>query len=137
MGILLQSHAPTTNVDTLFNPLSLWRWLPTVHFDQGRQLNDGDNKKIRSKFFLLYNKFSNHWFPPTKDYDTSPKWSIPDFRKTTNFIAVVTEHHQHPFLLVEIKPPSDFQLDLRCNAAISPVIQCLDEIGAKQSAYAD
>ena len=89
------------------------------------------------KVFPLYNKILNYWFPPTKDYDTSPKWSIPDSRKTTNFIAFVTEHHQHPFLLVEIKPPSDFQLDLRHGAAISQVIQCLDEIGAKQSAYAD
>lgn len=32
-------------------------------------------------------------------------------------------------LLVEIKPPSDFQLDLGRNVAISQVIQRLDEIG--------
>jgi Ubiquitin family len=89
-----------------------------------------DNESVESKFFPLYDKILNYWFPPTEGYDVSPQWSIPDSRKTVDFtITFVIEYHEHPLLLVEIKPPSDFQLDSGRNNAIFQVIQHLDEIG--------
>jgi hypothetical protein len=91
---------------------------------------DNDNETIETKFYPLYDKILNYWFPPTEGYDVSPQWSIPESRKTVDFtITFVIEHHQHPLLLVEIKPPSDFQLDSGRDAAIVQVIQRLDEIG--------
>jgi hypothetical protein len=93
------------------------------------ELNN-DNESIETKFYPLYNKILNYWFPPTEGYDVSPQWSIPDPRKTVDFtITFVIEYHQHPLLLVEIKPPSDFQLNSGRDAAIVQVIQRLDEIG--------
>jgi hypothetical protein len=90
---------------------------------------NNNNKDIETKFYPLYNKILYYWFPPTKGYDICPKWSILDSRKPVNYsIDYVIKHHQHPLLLVKIKPPSDFQLDSGCNAAIVQVIQCLDEI---------
>jgi len=91
---------------------------------------NNDNESIENLYFPLYNKILNYWFPLTEDYDVSPWWSIPDSTGTTSFtIAFVIEYHQHPLLLVEIKPPSDFQSDSGRNTAISQVIQRLDEIG--------
>jgi len=93
------------------------------------ELND-DNETIESKFYPLYNKILNFWFPPDEGYDVSPQWTIPDTRKTVDFaITFVIEHHQHPLLLVEIKPPSDFHVDSGREAAIIQVIQRLDELG--------
>jgi hypothetical protein len=46
-------------------------------------------------------------------------------------ITFVIEHHQHPLLLVEIKPPSDFQLDSGRAGAIIQVIVRLDDIGPR------
>ena len=38
--------------------------------------------------------------------------SIPDSRKTVDFtVTFIIEHDQRPLMLVEIKPPSDFQLE--------------------------
>ena len=91
---------------------------------------DNDNEIIESKYYPLYDKILNYWFPPTEGYDVSPQWSIPDSRKTVDFsITFVIEHHQQPLLLVEIKPPSDFKLDSGRDAAVIQIIQRLDEIG--------
>jgi len=35
--LLHEAMPPTINVDTLLSPSSLWRWLPAVHFNQGRR----------------------------------------------------------------------------------------------------
>ena len=90
---------------------------------------DNDDETIETKFYPLYDKILNHWFPPTEGYDVCPQWHIPESRKTFDSITFVIEHHQHPLLLVEIKPASDFQLDSGRLAAIVQVIQRLDEIG--------
>jgi len=91
---------------------------------------NNDNESIESKFFPLYDKILNYWFPPTEGYDVCPQWAIPD---TGSFddrsINFVIEHHQHPLLLVDIKPPSDFQS--RRDGAISRAIVHLDELGPK------
>jgi hypothetical protein len=91
---------------------------------------DNDNEAMDTEFYPLYNDILNHWFPPADGYGVCPKWPIPESRKTFDFsITFVIEHHQHPLLLVEIKPASDFQLDSGRLAAIVQVIQRLDEIG--------
>ncbi|KAH9976365.1 ubiquitin-related domain-containing protein [Lactifluus volemus] len=102
---------------------------PKYILTKAAELND-DNETIESKFFPLYNKILNYWFPPTEGYDVCPWWSIPESRKSVDFtITFVIEYHRHPLLLVDIKPPSDFQLDSGRVAAIYQVIQHLDEIG--------
>jgi len=96
---------------------------------------NNDNESIESKFFPLYDKILNYWFPPTEGYDVCPQWAIPD---TGSFddrsINFVIEHHQHPLLLVDIKPLSDFQS--RRDGAISRAIVHLDELGPKNLQWA-
>jgi hypothetical protein len=90
------------------------------------ELNN-DNENLKSIFFLLYDKILNYWFPPTDGYSICPHWSHPD---TADFIiSFVIEHHQHPFLLVDIKPPSDFLLASGHGLAFAELIQHLHEIG--------
>ena len=89
---------------------------------------NNDNETIENVFYPLYDKILNYWFPPMEGYDVSPQWS-PESKAVDFTITFVIEHHQRPLLLVEIKPPSDFQLDSGREAAIIQVIQCLDEIG--------
>ena len=91
---------------------------------------DDDDETIKLKFYSLYDKILNYWFPPTEGYDVSPKWTIPESGRTKDIhIAFVIEYHQCLLLLVEIKPPLDFQMDLGHEATINQVIQHLDEIG--------
>lgn len=86
------------------------------------ELNNNNNETIETKYYPLYDKILNYWFPPTEGYDVSPQWSIPDTTKTVDFtITFVIEHHQQPLLLVEIKPPSDFKLDSGRDAAVIQV----------------
>jgi hypothetical protein len=102
---------------------------PQYILDKAAEL-DNNNETIETKFYPLYDKILNYWFPPTEGYDVCPHWSIPEYRKTEDpDIAFVIEHHRRPFLLVEIKPPSDFRLNSGRGAAIFQVIQRLDEIG--------
>jgi hypothetical protein len=102
---------------------------PPYILNKAAELND-DDETIETKFYPLYDKILNYWFPPTEGYDVSPQWTIPGSRRTDDFtIAFVIEHHQRLLLLVEIKPPSDFQVDSGRGVAILQVIQRLDEIG--------
>jgi hypothetical protein len=88
-----------------------------------------DNETIETKYFPLYDKILNYWFPPTEGYDVCPQWTIPIAKSVDFTIAFVIEYHQHPLLLVEIKPPSIFQWASGPDVAIIEVIQRLDEIG--------
>src|SRR6267154_1488326 len=88
------------------------------------------------KFYPLFGKILNYWFPPTDGYDVclqSRQWPIPDCRRPNDFtITFAIEHNHHPLLLIEIKPPSDFQLDsgrVTIYNATFQVIQRLDEVG--------
>jgi Ubiquitin family len=93
------------------------------------ELND-DNEAIETKFYPLYDKILYYWFPPTEGYDVCPKWTIPNSgRSVDRTITYVIEYHQHPLLLIEIRPPLDFQFDPGRTYAISQVHQRLDEIG--------
>lgn len=102
---------------------------PQYILRKAQELNN-DQETVESKFFSLYDKILNYWFPPTAGYDVSPRWTIPDIRKAVDFtITFVIEHHQRPLLLVEIKPPSDFHVESGREGAIIQIIQRLDEIG--------
>jgi hypothetical protein len=102
---------------------------PQYILTKATKLNN-DNEIIETKFYPLYNKILNYWFPATEGYDVSPQWTIPESRKTVDFtVTFIIKHDQWPLLLVEIKPPSDFQLALGRDAAAVQIIQCLDEIG--------
>ena len=102
---------------------------PQYILTKAAELNN-DNETIETKFYTLYDKILNYWFPPSEGYDVYPKWSIPESRRIDDFtISFVIEHHHRPLLLVEIKPPSDFHLDSGRDAAIVQIILRLDEIG--------
>ena len=102
---------------------------PQYILTKAAQLNN-DNETIETKFYPLYDKILYYWFPPSEGYSICPQWSIPESRRIDDFtISFVIEHHQRPFLLVEIKPPSDFHLDSGRDAAIVQIILRLDEIG--------
>ena len=77
------------------------------------------------KFFSLYDKILNYWFPPTEGYDVCLKWFI----DTESTINIVIEHYHHPLLLVEIQPPSAFRFDSGRGNAIYQLLSDLDEIG--------
>jgi hypothetical protein len=102
---------------------------PQYILTKAAELND-DDETIETKFYPLYDKILNYWFPANEGYDVCPQWSIPQSRKTVDFtVTFVIELNQRPLLLVEIKPPWDFQLDSGREAAIVQIIQRLDEIG--------
>jgi Ubiquitin family len=101
---------------------------PQYILTKAARLND-DNENIESKFFPLYVKILNYWFPLTEGYDICPKWPIPDSRRPNDFINFVIEHHEHPLLLIEIKPPPYFQSVSGRHEAINQVTDHLDEIG--------
>jgi ubiquitin len=107
---------------------------PQYILTKAATLND-DNKPIGSLFYPLYDKILNYWFPPTEGYDVCPQWSIPDYEDVVDYsITFAIEHHQYParpLLLIEVKPPSDFQRDSRRQLAISEVSKRLDEVGPK------
>jgi hypothetical protein len=127
LGMLLHEAAPPTiNFDTLFSPLSSWWGLPKYILNSAAELDD-DNK-IKNEFYPLYVMILNHRFPPTEGYNVCPWWTIPGSTRGVT-ITFAVEHHHHPLLLVEIKPPSDSQLDSGRSAAIAQVINHLDEIG--------
>ncbi len=93
------------------------------------ELNN-DHETVESKYYPLYDKILNYWFPAVEGYDVSPQWTIPNSRKSVDFtITFVIEHYQRPLLLLEVKPPSDFHLDSGRVPAIFQIIQHLDDIG--------
>jgi hypothetical protein len=102
---------------------------PQYILNKAAELNN-NHETIETKFYPLYNKILNYWFPAADGYNVSPQWSIPGSRKTINFtITFAIEHQQQPLLLLEVMPPSDFHLDSGREGAIIQIIQRLDEIG--------
>jgi hypothetical protein len=100
---------------------------PRYILAKAAELNDDS---VEMEFYPLFNKILNYWFPPADGYDVCPQWSLPNARTPNDLTTCyVIEHNHHPLLLVEIKPPSDFQLDRGRVNAIYQVIQRLDEIG--------
>jgi len=102
---------------------------PAYIVTKATELNN-DNETIETKFYPLFDKILNFWFPPAEGFDVNPQWTIPDTRKAVDFtITFVVAHAQRILLIVEIKPPSDFHLDSGREAAIVQIMQRLDEIG--------
>jgi hypothetical protein len=98
---------------------------PQYILTKAAELNN-NNETIETEFFPLYNKILNHWFPSTEGYDVCPQWFIPECGRSVNFtIPFVIGHNQHPLLLVDIKPPPDFQMDSSRNHAIAHVMRGL------------
>ena len=107
---------------------------PRYILDKAAHL-DNDHEYSEEKFYPLYNKILQYWFPAADGYDVCPQWIIPGSDTHTNVredytFAFVIEHHQdQPLLLLEVKPPSGLQVRGYRNAAHSQ-IQCrLDKIG--------
>lgn len=104
---------------------------PQYILNHATQVND--NNQIDTEFYPLYFMILSYWFPPTEGYRVCPQWTNPNSKRTSDFVV---EHQQHPLLLVEINPPSNFNSDSGCAAAIGQVINHLDEIGPN-NLYAD
>jgi hypothetical protein len=102
---------------------------PQYILTKAAELNN-DNETIESKFFPLYDKILNYWFPPSEGFDVCPQWTIPNSKSADDrSITFVIEHHQHPFLLVDIMPPSKFQLHSGRRAATFRPLCHLNDIG--------
>lgn len=94
-------------------------------------LND-DNETIQTNMFSLYNMLLNYWFPATEGYEVCPQWTVPESRRIDNSIFkinFVIEYHEHPLLLIEVKPPADFRFDSGRGLAVNQIIQRFDEVG--------
>ncbi|KAI0280425.1 ubiquitin-related domain-containing protein [Russula aff. rugulosa BPL654] len=102
---------------------------PQYILTKAAELNN-ENETIESKFFPLYDKILNYWFPPSEGFDVCPQWTIPNSKNADDrSITFVIEHHQHPFLLVDIMPPSKFQLHSGRRAATFRPLCHLNDIG--------
>jgi len=89
-----------------------------------------NDETIEAKFYSLYNVILNHWFSRIDGYGICPQWKIPGSNKSVDFtITFLIGNHEHPLLLVEVKPPSHFQMHRRCRATIGQVNERLDDIG--------
>ena len=101
---------------------------PKYIVDSATQLND-DHETTKNNGF--WNTILQYWFPPTDDLDVFPHWMIPDSTVTEDqYISFVIQRPmQPPLLILEVKPPSDFHLDQKREAAITQITEHLDVIG--------
>ena len=117
-------------IDTLFSPSPSWQRLPIVHFNQGCRVRWRQQEHGNEILPPFLQDFKTIGSLRPKAMMSIPSGPFQTLEKLSTFtITFVIEHHQHPLLLVEVKPPSDFQLDSGRAAAIIRVIQRLDEIG--------
>jgi len=78
------------------------------------------NETFEWKYYFLYNKILNYWFPSTEGYDLHPQWGFLDSKKSIDFaVTFVVEHQEQPLLLVEIKAPSTFKSNTICLLSFS------------------
>jgi hypothetical protein len=98
--------------------------------DRAARLND-DRETVKSNFHAIYMQIFSYWFPPTDGYEVAPHWSIPGATKDRYITLVVKrlQWHEPPLLVLEVKPPSDFHLDQKREAAITQMTKRLDVIG--------
>ncbi|KAH9072103.1 hypothetical protein EDB83DRAFT_2361199 [Lactarius deliciosus] len=101
---------------------------PQYILDKAAELND-DNETVKTKFNPLYDKILFYWFPPSDGYTICPRWTIPDPPTNNRTITLVIEHQHQPLLLIDVKSPSGFHLDLKRQGAISQMKQYFDELG--------
>ena len=107
---------------------------PRYILDKAAHL-DNDHGFPEEKFYPLYNKILQYWFPAADGYDVCPHWIIPGSDIYSNdrkdyAVAFVIEHHQNqPLLLLEVEPPNGFQFLWGRNAAVSQIKYRFDIIG--------
>ncbi|KAH9000329.1 hypothetical protein EDB92DRAFT_1789548 [Lactarius akahatsu] len=76
---------------------------PQYILKSAARLNN-DQETVGSKYFSLYGKILDYWFPPVNGYDICPHWT-PDYTNSEEFnVTFVIEYKQRPFLLLEVKP---------------------------------
>jgi hypothetical protein len=94
-------------------------------------LLDDDHETTKSYSYGLWNQILIYWFPPLAEYDVSPHWIIPDrtITKDRHINFVIQRPQQPPLLLLEVKPPSDFHVDQKREAAIAQITERLNVIG--------
>ncbi|KAJ7601195.1 hypothetical protein C8J56DRAFT_769097, partial [Mycena floridula] len=84
----------------------------------------------KSRYYGLYNKILNYWFPPEEGFDVNPQWKLPQRRQSIDFVVSFTiMHNSFPLILVENKPGFDFRLDSARERAMEQIIQRLDDLG--------
>jgi hypothetical protein len=93
-------------------------------------MND-ERETNRAGSYALHLKILVYWFPPEDGYEVAPHWLIPNTTKDRYITYVIKRLHglHLLLLLVEVKPPSDFHLDQKREAAITQITKRLDEIG--------
>ena len=103
---------------------------PKYIVDQAARLND-EHETVKAKFHPLYVSILSYWFPPADGYHVSPHWIIEDATEDRHisFVIKVPQEQELPLLLVEVKPPSDFHVDRKREAAITQITDRLDVIG--------
>ncbi|KAH9072092.1 hypothetical protein EDB83DRAFT_2361116 [Lactarius deliciosus] len=101
---------------------------PQYILKSAARLNN-DQETVGSKYFSLYGKILDYWFPPVNGYDICPHWT-PDYTNSEEFnVTFVIEYKQRPFLLLEVKPSCDFHRDLGREGAINQIHELFDEVG--------
>lgn len=125
----------TINVYTLLVLRLCGGSYPNYILAKAAALNN-DTETTGSLFYPLYDKILNYWFPPTEDYDVCPCWSIPGQYNVDSTITFVIEHHHHPLLLIEVKPPSHIHNETLREIAIAEISEHLHLVGPSNM-YAD
>ena len=103
---------------------------PKYIVDQAARLHN-DHETVKSKFHALYLNILSYWFPSADGYHVFPHWPVPDATED-RYISFVIKRpplRELPLLLLEVKPPSDFHLDQKREAAITKITKWLDVIG--------
>jgi hypothetical protein len=97
---------------------------------------DDDHETMKSKFYPLYGKILNYWFPAADYFDVCQNWIIPDpslhgSHDTEDYTITfaIKRQLQPPLLLLNIMPPSDFHETYGQDGAIQQMTYYLDVIG--------
>ena len=92
-----------------------------------------EHETVKSHAHALWNKILCYWFSATDPLLVSPHWIIPDSTVTEdrhiNFVIQRPGPTEPPLLIVEVKPPHDFHVDQKREAAITQITKRLDVIG--------
>jgi hypothetical protein len=106
---------------------------PNYIVDGGAQLLTDDHDTSTNSSSGLWNGILQYWFPVVDGFVVSPHWPIQDpsvteDRHVTYVVQRLTQMRA-PLLILEVKPPSDFHLDQKREAAITQITERLDVIG--------
>ena len=88
-----------------------------------------EHETVNSYSWGLWNKILRYWFPAAKPLDVSLYWITPHTTKDRRISFVIHRSMEPPLLIVEVKPPYDFHVDQKREAAITQITERLDVIG--------